>query len=73
MSSRIKGAFPQTYQDYINMRQPLRLELYEAFVAKEKKSATDAESKKQQVKQLRHTINFANDHHSTLALRHKAS
>ena len=61
MSARINGAFPQSTQTYINVRQPLRLALFEQYQAKLKKAQEDAQDPTKSIEALSKTLKFSAD------------
>tara|TARA_R110000751_G_scaffold258518_2_gene357911 strand:+ start:1266 stop:1520 length:255 start_codon:yes stop_codon:yes gene_type:complete len=61
MSYLINGGFPQTMHSYINVRQPLRLELFEQHNSKMKKAQEDAKDPKKAIALLNKTLKFSSD------------
>ena len=61
MSYLINGGFPQTSHSYINVRQPLRLELFEQYKSKIKKAQEDAKDPKKAIASLHKTLKFSSD------------
>jgi len=62
MSVQVHGAYPQTSAGYINIRQPLRLQLFKQYEAKIKKAKADADGQSDKEKeQIRRTIKFSSD------------
>jgi len=59
--SSIKGAFPQSTSTYINIRQPLRLNLFEQNKAKVAQAKADAKNPSKQREALHKSIKFSSD------------
>tara|TARA_R110000824_G_scaffold226282_1_gene414078 strand:+ start:865 stop:1119 length:255 start_codon:yes stop_codon:yes gene_type:complete len=61
MSYLINGGFPQTMHSYINVRQPLRLELFDQYKVKMKKAQEDAKDPQKAIAALHKTLKFSSD------------
>ena len=61
MSSFQQGAFPQSTQGYINIRQPLMLQLYEQQQIKTAQAKKDAKDPAKQRDALHKSIKFSSD------------